>query len=199
MYSQPGATRVWQLGQDLHGAGQGTVVYNLTDWSASAGLGHLSHENAQAGVPVAQQMACTSSAERQNLPRVNEIVCFRLDGSRTVLVVAPNMTDLNASGGGSDDYSKRPKGNLDPTGEYFIWTTNLGTNRSDAFIVRIPQQKLGVSGGAATPSPTPAPHPRRLRRLRRLPRLRSQHRRPHRLPLPRQRLLHRRRLGLCGG
>jgi hypothetical protein len=159
MYSTPGATRVWQLGQDLHGAGQGTVVYNLTDWNASAGLGHLSHENAQPGVPIGQQMACTSSAERQNLPRVNEIVCFRLDGSRTVLVVAPNMTDLNASGGGSDDYSKRPKGNLDPTGEYFIWTTNLGTNRSDAFIVRIPQQKLGVSGGAATPSPTPAPAP----------------------------------------
>ncbi|MET0164099.1 MAG: hypothetical protein ABW318_03730 [Vicinamibacterales bacterium] len=159
MYSQPGATRVWQLGQDLHGAGQGTVVYNLTDWNASAGLGHLSHENAQAGVPVAQQMACTSSAERQNLPRVNEIICFRLDGSRTVLVVAPNMTDLNASGGGSDDYSKRPKGNLDPTGEYFIWTTNLGTNRADAFIVRIPQQKLGVSGGAPAPSPSPTPAP----------------------------------------
>jgi hypothetical protein len=150
---------VWQLGQDLHGAGQGTVVYNLTNWDASAGLGHLSHENAQPGVPVAQQMACTSSAERQNLPRVNEIVCFRLDGSRTVLVVAPNMTDLNASGGGSDDYSKRPKGNLDPTGEYFVWTTNLGTNRNDAFIVRIPQQKLGVSGGAPAPSPAPAPAP----------------------------------------
>jgi hypothetical protein len=159
MYSTPGATRVWQLGQDLHAQGQGTLVYNLTDWNASAGLGHLSHENARPGVPIAQQMACTSSAERQNLPRVNEIVCFRLDGSRTVLVVAPNMTDLNASGGGSDDYSKRPKGNLDPTGEYFIWTTNLGTSRSDAFIVRIPQQKLGVDGGAPPPSPSPTPAP----------------------------------------
>ena len=144
---------MWQFGQDLRGAGQGTVVYNLTNWDASAGLGHVSHENAQSGVPVAQQMACTSSAERQNLPRVNEIVCFRLDGSMDVLVVAPNMTDLNASGGGSDDYSKRPKGNLDPTGEYFVWTTNLGTNRNDAFIVRIPQQKLGVAGGAPAPSP----------------------------------------------
>ena len=161
MYSTPGAARVWQFGQDLHGQGQGTVVYNLTNWDASAGLGHVTHENARPDVPLAQQMACSSSAERQNLPRVNEIVCFRLDGSRTVLVVAPNMTDLNASGGGSDDYSKRPKGNLDPTGEYFIWTTNLGTGRSDAFIVRIPQQKLGVDGGgpAPTPSPTPAPEP----------------------------------------
>src|SRR5687768_5128042 len=104
-------------------------------------------------------MACTSSAERQNLPRVNEIVCFRLDGSRDVLIVAPNMTDLNASGGGGDDYSKRPKGNLDPTGEYFIWTSNMGTNRGDAFIVRIPQSKLGVSGGAPAPVPAPLPAP----------------------------------------
>jgi hypothetical protein len=85
-----------------------------------------------------------------------------------VLIVAPNMTDLNAAGGGSDDYSKRPKGNLDPTGEYFIWTTNLGTNRNDAFIVRIPVNKLGVKAAspaptppapAPTPSPTPEPTP----------------------------------------
>jgi hypothetical protein len=159
MYATPGAARVWQFGQDLRGSGQGIVVYNLTNWSASAGLGHISHSNARAGIPIAQQMACSSSAERQNLPRVNEIVCFRLDGSRNVLIVAPNMTDLNASGGGGDDYSKRPKGNLDPTGEYFIWTTNMGGNRDDAFIVRIPQQRLGVAGGAPTPGPAPTPSP----------------------------------------
>ena len=160
MYGTPGAARVWQFGQDLRASGQGTVVYNLANWDASAGLGHISHGNATPGVPLGQQMACSSSAERQNLPRVNEIVCFRLDGSRTVLVVAPNMTDLNAAGGGSDDYSKRPKGNLDPTGEYFIWTTNLGTNRSDAFIVRVPQQKLGLGSGGPAPSPAPtAPAP----------------------------------------
>ena len=69
-------------------------------------------------------MACVSNANRSDLPRVNEIVCFRLDGSLNALVVAPNMTDLNASGGGSDDYAKLPKGNLDVTGEYFIWTAN---------------------------------------------------------------------------
>ena len=159
MFSTPGAARVWQFAQDVHASGQGTVVYNLTNWDAPAGLGHISHANAAPGVPVAQQMACSSSAERQNLPRINEIVCFRLDGSRNVLVVAPNMTDLNASGGGGDDYSKRPKGNLDPTGEYFIWTANMGTGRSDAFIVRVPQNKLGVSAGAPAPAPAPAPPP----------------------------------------
>ena len=59
MYSTPGAARVWQFGQDMRAAGQGTLVYNLTNWDASAGLGHISHENALPGVPIAQQMACT--------------------------------------------------------------------------------------------------------------------------------------------
>ena len=147
MYNQPGAVRVWQFGQDVHAAGQGTLVYALTKWEGG-GVGHVSHANAKAGTPINQQMVCSSNAYRDNLPRVNEIVCYRLDGSMNTLIVAPNMTDLNASGGGSDDYSKRPKGNLDPTGEYFVWTSNAGTNRGDAFIVRVPQHKLGVSGGA---------------------------------------------------
>ena len=175
MYNRPGAVRVWQFGQDLNAAGQGTLVYGLASWDGG-GVGHLSHANARAGTPVSQQMVCSSNAYRENLPRVNEIVCYRLDGSMNALIVAPNMTDLDASGGGSDDYSKRPKGNLDPTGEYFVWTSNAGTSRSDAFIVRVPQHKLGVSGGApapaqapppaspapapvAAPAPTPAPQP----------------------------------------
>ena len=77
---------------------------------------------------------------------MNEIVCFRLDGSLETLVVAPNLTDLNASGGGSDDYSKLPKGNIDVTGEYFIWTANAGTSRLDAFIVRVPWNTLSEPG-----------------------------------------------------
>jgi hypothetical protein len=154
-YSQPGATRVWQLGQDLHAQGQGRLVYEISSWEA--GLGHVAHSNAQPGDSTGQ-MACVSSSTRKNLARVNEIVCFRLDGSMSTLVVAPNMVDLNASGGGSDDYWKDPKGNIDVTGEYFIWTSNAASNRLDAFIVRIPQDKLGVSPGAAPPSPvSPSP------------------------------------------
>jgi hypothetical protein len=51
------------------------------------------------------------------------------------------MTDLDAAGGRDvygDDYSQLPKGNLDVTGTYFIWTTNLGGDRLDAFLVKIP-------------------------------------------------------------
>jgi hypothetical protein len=156
MAPQPGAVRVWKFGQDMKAAGQGTLVYQLASWEG--GLGHIAHGNAKPGAPDSQ-MVCSSNAWRQNQPRLNEIVCYRLNGSMQVLVVAPNMVDLNASGGGSDDYMKRPKGNLDVTGEYFIWTANMGTNRTDAFIVRIPTQMLGVTPSNPTPSPAPAPTP----------------------------------------
>jgi hypothetical protein len=158
-HSRPGATRVWQFGQDMRSGGQGTLVYELTSWSS--GLGHVAHGNSKPGVPVDQQTACVSNASRQNLPRVNEIVCFRLNGSLDALIVAPNLTDLNASGGGSDDYMKLPKGNLDVTGEYFIWTANAGTGRLDAYLVHIPLHKLGASSSHSVPpsssGPSPAP------------------------------------------
>lgn len=160
--AQPGAVRVWKFDRDLAGGQpaadpqQGTLVYQLSSWSS--GLGHVAHGNSRGGLAVEQQMACASNAHRQSLPRVNEIVCFRLDGSLNALVVAPNMTDLNASGGGSDDYAKMPKGNLDPTGEYFIWTTNSGSGRLDAYIVRVPTDRLGLSPAASVP-PTSSPTP----------------------------------------
>ena len=56
------------------------------------------------------------------------------------------MTDLDAPGGrddDGDDYEQVPKGNIDVTGRYFIWTTNLGGDRLDAFLVKIPAERLG--------------------------------------------------------
>jgi hypothetical protein len=61
------------------------------------------------------------------------------------------MTDLDATGGGSDDYSKQPKGNLDPSGQFFIWTSNMGGSRQDAFIVKVPSQQLVASVSDTTP------------------------------------------------
>jgi hypothetical protein len=164
--NQPGAVRLWNFGMDMQGGepvasvpGQGVLIYQLTSWAS--GLGHIAHGNARSGDP-SGQMACSSNANRVALSRVNEVVCYRLNDSLSTLVVAPNMIDLNASGGGSDDYSKMPKGNLDVTGEYFIWTANTGTNRLDAFVVRIPQAKLAAGGTSAPPptsDPAPAPAP----------------------------------------
>jgi hypothetical protein len=159
--AQPSAVRVWDFNLDLKGGeptspvpGQGTLVYQHAVWGP--GLGHIAHSNSKPGVAPGQQMACASNASRSDLPRVNEIVCFRLNDSLNALVVAPNLVDLNASGNGgldSQDYWKLPKGNLDVTGEYFIWTANVGSNRLDAFIVRIPQDRLGMStSGSSTPA-----------------------------------------------
>jgi hypothetical protein len=139
---RPGAVRTWNFDLDMHGgqpaavSGQGTLTYHLTAWGA--GLGHIAHGNARPGVDPAQQIACSSNASRLQQPRANEIVCYRLDGALDTLVVAPTLINLDAPGGGTTDYNKLPKGNLDVTGEYFIWTSNAGTNRLDAYIVRVP-------------------------------------------------------------
>ena len=159
----PGAVRRWNLSLDMSGgqpatvAGQGDLVYQLSSWST--GVGHIAYGNAQSSRPIEQQVACASNASREQLPRVNEIVCFKLDGSLQTLVVAPNLTDLNAAGGGADDYSKLPKGNIDVTGEYFIWTANAGSGRLDAFLVRIPPMSGSSTASLPTPAPAPAPAP----------------------------------------
>jgi hypothetical protein len=96
---------------------------------------------------VENQFACGSNASRV-IDMADEIVCFRLDpnhnpdGSLDVLVIGQVMTDLDARGGGDtdgDDYEQLPKGNLDITGSYFIWTTNMGGDRLDVFLVKIPK------------------------------------------------------------
>jgi hypothetical protein len=127
----------------------GPVVHFNKRWDIAA-ANHITHGNAIAGAAPESQYACGSNASRV-ADMADEIVCFsldagrNLDGSLDVLVVAQVMTDLDASGGrdtDGDDYEKMPKGNLDVTGRYFIWTTNTGGGRLDAFIVKIPVERL---------------------------------------------------------
>jgi hypothetical protein len=153
-YSQPNTTRLWNLATNPI-TQSGSVVYYGTDWNVEAPA-HVSWTNARAGVPVASQYACGSSASAVNSPLANEIFCFMLDGSMHLLVVAPVMTGLGAAGGGSDAYAKMPKGNLDVTGQYFIWTSNMRGARLDAFIVKVPSDLLT---GLSTPSGPPPPGP----------------------------------------
>jgi hypothetical protein len=141
----PGAIRMWKLGQTSL---TGQLVYSMTDWSADAG--HMAHGNSVPGVAPEQQYVCNSNATRVQVARSNEIVCYRLDSSGDVMVVAPVMTDLDAPGGG-DDYSKRPKANIDVTGQYMIWTTNMGGNRLDAIVVKVPSHLLSGTGLDVTP------------------------------------------------
>jgi hypothetical protein len=128
-----GAVRAWTLGQSPMVA---PVVYHESKWR-SDGSAHISHTNARRGVALKDEVVCQSTVARGAYNRGSEIFCYRLDGSLEVMVVAPVMTDLAAPGGG-DDYNKSPKGNLDVTGRYFIWTSNTGGNRLDAFIVKVP-------------------------------------------------------------
>ena len=150
--------KVWDFTADVL---DGVTVYHNADWDVQAPA-HVSHSNAAPGTPPEQQFACGSSVNRNNRAHGNEVICFQLDGSDEALVVAPVMTDLNASGGG-DDYAKSPKGNLDVTGQYFVWTSNMGGSRLDAFLVKVPGHLLtgttNESAPAPAPQPTPVPEP----------------------------------------
>jgi hypothetical protein len=138
----------------------GPVVHFNKRWDIAA-ANHIAHGNAIPGRAPEEQYACGSNASRV-ADMADEIVCFSLnpdrhaDGSLDVLVVGQIMTDLNAQGGNDldgDDYEQVPKGNLDVTGRYFIWTANLGGNRLDAFLVKVPAEWLDpdiIAGGSAS-------------------------------------------------
>jgi hypothetical protein len=151
----PGAAIVNMLNPSF--AKMGTVNYNY-NWDLNQ-ANHMSHANAKANKPLDEQYACGSNADRISYAQ-NEIVCYRLNNSMQQLIVAPVMTDLNAAGGCcAGDYSKLPKGNLDITGQYFIWTSNVGTGRLQAFIVKVPYQVLFGQSPVAPSQPTPTPSP----------------------------------------
>lgn len=132
---------------------EGTRLYYNDDWYSQAPA-HVSHTNSLAGVSPENQYACGSSANSSSSTHANEIVCFGLAGTKETLVVAPVMTSLNSSGG-DNYYGKLPKGNLDITGRYFIWTSNMRSNRLDVFMVKVPGHLL--YGGEEPPQPPPPP------------------------------------------
>lgn len=119
MHQPPG--RMVQL--DLT-TGEATLMYGLDQWTS--GLGH---------VAVRDHLALVSNAHRENLARVNDLIVVTLDGSQQWRAVAPNLVDLNASGGGSD-YKKQPMANLDPLAQYACWSSNHGSDRLDIFLVQ---------------------------------------------------------------
>ncbi|HEY2943403.1 MAG TPA: hypothetical protein VGN09_13290, partial [Vicinamibacteria bacterium] len=145
-----GAVRVWEFERSPL---QGSAVYTASPKAGGASL--IAHSNAAPGVPRSQQYACAASATTIAGPRANELVCFRLDGSREALVVTQSMTDLSTPEGG-DGYRKLSKGSLDVTGGYFLWVTNMGGGRADAFMVKVPAHLLLTSATAAPILAAPA-------------------------------------------
>jgi hypothetical protein len=129
----PNAIRTWSFGPLVSGP---VVYHSLPDLPPS--MTQISFAGARSA-SLDQQFACGGAVNRLDGPRANEIVCIRLDGSLATLVAAPVMTDLDAAGGGvNDDDIKQPYGTLDPTGEYFLWLSNTGGSRLDAFLVHVP-------------------------------------------------------------
>ena len=111
----------------------------------------------RAGQSIDQQMACASNASREALPRVNEIVCFRLDGSLNTLVVAPNLTDLNAPAAAATTTGSCPRAtSTSPASTSSGRRTPapaVSTRSSCAF------PKLLAARRRRRPSPAPAPPP----------------------------------------
>jgi len=139
---------------DLKAARDEGIVY-FTDWTGMTR--YVSHCNAARHVPRDQQFVVMCSAVDGDVPRANEIVSVAMDGSLRARVLCPNLTILSASGGAeharsmpprgrdakrfagplASNYWKYPRVNIDPTGEWGIWTANAGTDRMDAYMVRI--------------------------------------------------------------
>jgi hypothetical protein len=126
-------------------------------WSGFNSMNHPSHNNAVQGIPKANQYFCGSNADTI-YGWQNEIRCTMLNFLGMQLTVAPIMTDPNASGGGvasngcfDNLYCKHPFASIDTTGEYMTWTTNMGTNRLDAYLVHIPKQLLTADITAPAP------------------------------------------------
>lgn len=126
---------------------KGAVQHYDENWDLVM-MNHPTHFNSVNGAAFAGQMFCGSNmtADAQR----NEIGCSLMDGSATNLdlIVAPVMSNVNgtggkyARGGGDANYGLYPKGNIDVTGKYFIWTSNHHSNRLDAFLVKVPSQLL---------------------------------------------------------
>lgn len=123
---EPGAVRIWRF-TDAGPVDGGLACYT-TDWATTAR--HVAHGNAP------RPYVVVSGATRADVPRANEIVRAPLDGSHVVTVLAPNLVDLDAPGGG-EEYWKAPHANVDAAGEWAMWTANCGSSRLDAFLVRV--------------------------------------------------------------
>ncbi len=131
--------------------GLGPVIHFNPNFNVVA-LNHISHTNAINGTALPGQMVCGSNADTTT--NRNELTCVRIDTTYKQMIVAPLLNSLTASGGCCSEYAKYPKGNLDVTGRYFIWTTNLGGSRLDAYLVKVPPLLLSTVDLTPPAAPT---------------------------------------------
>ncbi len=130
-----------------------TTVIHFNPNSSTNIMQHPSHTNA---VPIATRSVSNQYFCGSDNQPPREIMCARVDGVAPLkqLVVAPVMTNPSASGGSWNNgaYGLQPKGHLDVTGRYFLWTSNLGGNRLHAFLVEVPGHKLITFNDTVAPA-----------------------------------------------
>lgn len=109
---------------------------------------HIAHGNAVDTniVPIKDQYAIASGiGGTYSCARTNEVFAMRLNGSKQLLIVAPVLTDSDNDTVHAE-YGLSPKANIDVTGKYCIWTSNLGTQRFDILMAKIPSELLVPDG-----------------------------------------------------
>jgi hypothetical protein len=147
--------KLWDL-SDVAGGGDQIFSYTM---SIANGFGQPSWNTAvPAGTTaIANQQMCHTNIQSESapgtpIPRERELVCFR-PGDPTVLVVAPQMTDVTADGTGGNEaenfYYKGPKPNISSDGRWYYLVSNHWTGYMDAFLIRIPRTNLPMPGAPA--------------------------------------------------
>lgn len=133
-----------------------TLIHSNYDFSVNI-FNHPSHLNAKPTTsrPMSNQYFCGSGFSTAT--RAEEIMCANVAGTLPLrqLVVAPIMTTQGSTFGGywnNQDYGQQPKGHLDVTGKYFLWTSNLGGTQLHAFLVEIPANLISDQSAPAPPA-----------------------------------------------
>jgi hypothetical protein len=101
------------------------VVYAWGGWAPMTR--YVSHCNARPGQADGQRVLFSDSAHG---------LVAKTMGRDDAWMIAPSLTDLNASGGG-ERYWKHTRATLDPTGEWACWSGNDGTDHMVIFLVRL--------------------------------------------------------------
>lgn len=154
------------LGQDLRyydftsPLSEGTApptVYHNVEFGSSSFVQPNSASQDTADLPFNQQVGCTLTTTPEpdnNWTLERELTCG-FYGATQWLVVAPSMAVFGTVGCGGDetiDYYCAPKPPISSDGRWLLLMTNMGTDRMDAFYIRIPRSNLPA---ASAPGPLP--------------------------------------------
>jgi hypothetical protein len=124
-----GSFRLWKFSPN--GVEKMQTVFSTGSWDPMTR--YVSHCNAKPGSPGGARLLFSSD--------VLGLIAFDIDGGS--FQVCPSLTDMNARGGENasdpaDNYWKKTRANLCPTGKLACFSGNHGSDRMDVFVVELP-------------------------------------------------------------